>query len=164
MNSNGEKNIVKIVCNNKIIFPHKNDFLKILNRIQDMFFPKKSLFVDVLLTDDEKIISIAEEYGKKTRSIDVISFPLFDKDDLFNLNVYQINLGQIIFSYEQVRANARRFGHTYRREFCYLFVHSLLHLLSFDHVKNDEEIIMNDLSEKIMHDLKITRTRCRYGE
>ena len=97
--------------------------------------------VDVLLTDDANIRQINKEMRDVDRATDVLSFPEFeltpgqlpgpeDADPGTGL----VPLGDMAISMEHVAAQAKEFGHSDRRELCYLVVHSVLHLLGYDHL------------------------------
>lgn len=100
--------------------------------------------VDVLLTDDENIRAINRDQRQVDRPTDVLSFPMFeytpgrppadggDADPATGLTP----LGDMVISMERVRAQAAEYGHSVRRELAYLTVHSVLHLLGYDHMDN----------------------------
>ena len=102
--------------------------------------------VDVLLTDDAGIHQINKDMRDVDRATDVLSFPEFeltpgqlpapeDADPGTGL----VPLGDMAISMEHVAAQAKEFGHSGRRELCYLVVHSVLHLLGYDHLDEGEE-------------------------
>lgn len=103
--------------------------------------------VDVLLTDDAGIHEINREQRGVDRPTDVLSFPMFeyapghppadlsDADPATGLTP----LGDMVISMERVKAQALEYGHSNRRELCYLVVHSVLHLLGYDHLDEGEE-------------------------
>ncbi len=105
-----------------------------------------SVRVDVLLTDDEGIHVINREYRGVDRATDVLSFPMnelapgrFDAADCVkNPDSGQVLLGDVVISVERCRAQSVEFGHSFNREICYLTVHSVLHLLGYDHVDEAE--------------------------
>ena len=117
--------------------------------------------VDVLLTNDEGIRQINLEQREVDRPTDVLSFPMFDfqpgeipagedADPGSNL----VPLGDMVISLERARAQGEEFGHGTRREVAYLAVHSVLHLLGYDHMdegpmkaqmREREEIILGRL-------------------
>lgn len=92
--------------------------------------------VSVTFTDDEAIRALNAEYRNIDRSTDVLSFPLFDDD--FD-DGEKAALGDVIMSLERADAQAREYGHSLEREVAFLTVHSVLHLLGYDHETSEED-------------------------
>ena len=121
--------------------------------------------VDVLLTDDETIHQINLDMRQVDRPTDVLSFPEFeltpgqhpgpeDADPGSGL----IPLGDMVISMEHVAAQAKEYGHSQRRELAYLAVHSVLHLLGYDHLdEGPQKAQMRAREEAILGELGITR-------
>ncbi|NLF35287.1 MAG: rRNA maturation RNase YbeY [Clostridiales bacterium] len=122
--------------------------------------------VDVLLTDDAGIHSINLSQRGVDRPTDVLSYPMFeyrpgrppsdsaDADPGTGL----VPLGDMVLSVDRVRAQAQAHGHSGRRELCYLVVHSVLHLLGYDHLdEGPEKARMRTREEAILAGLGITR-------
>ena len=121
--------------------------------------------VDVNLTDDAGIHEINREMRDVDRPTDVLSFPVFDltpgelPDELdADPGTGLIPLGDMVISMERVAAQAKEFGHSDRRELCYLVVHSTLHLLGYDHLdEGPQKAQMRAREEAILAELGITR-------
>ena len=122
--------------------------------------------VDVLITDDEGIHQINLEQRGIDRPTDVLSFPMFnyrpgqppadgaDADPATGLTP----LGDMVISLERARAQAEEYGHPVERELCYLAVHSVLHLLGYDHMdEGEEKAQMRAREEAILGKLGMTR-------
>lgn len=122
--------------------------------------------VDVLITDDEGIHQINLEQRDIDRPTDVLSFPMFnyvpgcpptddaDADPATGLTP----LGDMVISLERARAQAQEYGHPVERELSYLAVHSVLHLLGYDHMdEGEQKARMRQREEAILSDLGITR-------
>ena len=121
--------------------------------------------VNVLFTDDEGIHAINLEQREVDRPTDVLSFPMFelepgekpteeDADPATGL----VPLGDMVISLERAEEQAAEFGHSVEREVAYLSVHSVLHLLGYDHM--DEGAMkaqMREREEAILGQLGITR-------
>ena len=98
--------------------------------------------VCVSITDDKGIHALNIEYRKVDRPTDVLSFPLFELtpgefsvcDTDLDPETGRLPLGDIVISAERARAQAEEYGHTQAREMAYLAVHSVLHLLGYDHM------------------------------
>ncbi len=86
--------------------------------------------VSVTLVDNEAIRALNREYRKIDRETDVLSFPIFDED--FDDGERAI-LGDIVLSLEKAASQAEEYGHSFERELAFLVVHSVLHLLGYDH-------------------------------
>ncbi len=86
--------------------------------------------VSVTLVDNEAIHALNREYRKVDRPTDVLSFPMFDED--FE-DGERVVLGDIVLSLEKAASQAEEYGHSLEREVAFLVVHSVLHLLGYDH-------------------------------
>ena len=97
--------------------------------------------VSVTFTDNEGIRRINSEFRGIDKPTDVLSFPLtdFEGGDEPPMDEPFISLGDIVISLERAREQAEEFGHSFERECAFLCVHSMLHLLGYDHVGSDEE-------------------------
>jgi len=122
--------------------------------------------VDVLLTDDETIREINFSNRGIDRATDVLSFPLnelvpgeFDPDICeVDLDTDEILLGDMVISIPRCESQGEEYGHGYRREVCYLAVHSTLHLLGYDHVdEGAEKKTMRAREDEIMKIIGIER-------
>lgn len=126
--------------------------------------------VNMLITDNEGI----REYNRQYRSIDsatdVLSFPMIDFEseadfavvegkeaDYFEPESGELVLGDIVISADRVKEQAKQFGHSEKREFAFLTVHSLLHLCGYDHMEKEKARIMEGKQEEILRKLGITR-------
>ena len=97
--------------------------------------------VSVTFTDNEGIRALNSEFRGIDKETDVLSFPLtdFEGGDEPPADEPSIMLGDIVISLEKAAAQAQEFGHSFERECAFLCVHSMLHLLGYDHVNNEEE-------------------------
>ncbi|MBR6514018.1 MAG: rRNA maturation RNase YbeY [Clostridia bacterium] len=91
-------------------------------------FPDKCE-VSITLVDNEEIHALNLEYRGVDRPTDVLSFPIFDEDDMGGKTI----LGDIVLSLERATEQAAQYGHSFEREVAFLTVHSMLHLLGYDH-------------------------------
>ena len=122
--------------------------------------------VDVLLTDDAGIHQINLEQRQVDRPTDVLSFPMFElvpgeppADDAdADPETGLLPLGDMVISLERARAQGEEYGHGVQREVAYLAVHSVLHLLGYDHMdEGPEKARMREREEAILNSLGITR-------
>ena len=122
--------------------------------------------ISVLLTDDEGIHQINLDMRGVDRPTDVLSFPMFELEpgvppegeDYLDPESELCPLGDMCISLERAAAQAEEFGHSIERELCYLTVHSVLHLLGYDHLdEGPMKAQMREREEAILGALGITR-------
>jgi len=119
--------------------------------------------VNVLLTDDEGIRQINREHRGIDRPTDVLSFPMVDyrqpadfshveetAEDYFNPETGELMLGDIVISLDRVAEQAKQYGHSQSRELAFLTAHSMLHLFGYDHMEDEERLVMEDRQRKIL--------------
>ena len=113
------------------------------------------VIVDVTLTDNDGIHLMNKEFRDIDRPTDVLSFPLGENGNFDrNPETDAIMLGDIMISAEHAVAQADLYGHGFDREIAFLAVHSMLHLLGYDHVDGGiQRAIMREKEEKILDDL-----------
>ena len=112
--------------------------------------------VSCVLVDDERIHEINREYRHIDRSTDVISFAMEDNDQ-FYVEGMPRTLGDIFISVDHAKKQAEEYGHSLRREMCFLFTHGILHLLGYDHMTDEQEKEMFGLQDQILGALSIER-------
>lgn len=98
--------------------------------------------ISVTFTDNAGIRELNNRFRQIDRETDVLSFPLFDyegESDEPVLDEIRNNLGDIVISLEKARAQAEEYGHSYEREVAFLCVHSMLHLLGYDHETSEQD-------------------------
>ncbi len=115
----------------------------------------------ILVTPDE-IQKLNREYRKIDEITDVLSFPQYtDADEIRNSaassGAEETVIGDVVICVERAHEQAEEYGHSFEREFVYLFTHSIFHLLGYDHMSNDEKKIMREKEEKIMDLLSLSR-------
>ena len=125
--------------------------------------------VELLLTDNEEIRRINQEFRKIDRPTDVLSFPMVDfespakydfleeDDSLFDPETGELMLGNIVISKEKVILQAEEYGHSVKREYAFLIAHSMLHLLGYDHMEEEERAVMEEKQREILKKLGIER-------
>lgn len=117
--------------------------------------------VNVTFVNDDQIRVYNNEFRNIDKSTDVLSFPLGENGE------YDTNpetgckmLGDVVISIDHALAQAELYGHGLRREIAYLTVHSMLHLLGYDHVNNDlEKVVMREKEEQILEKLGLAITK-----
>ena len=109
--------------------------------------------VSLTYTDNEGIRIYNRDYRNKDAVTDVLSFPMFDTEteEIYALDGTAAELGDIVISLERAQEQAREFGHSFEREVAFLCVHSILHLLGYDHERSDEEdALMREKQRDVM--------------
>lgn len=117
--------------------------------------------ISVTLTDNDKIRTLNSEYRNIDRATDVLSFPLFEREEIVALDGSDeepICLGDIVVSLERAAMQSEEYGHSFEREVAFLCVHSVLHLLGYDHeLGKEQEEDMFARQEEILKKIKLTR-------
>lgn len=121
--------------------------------------------VSVSIVTNDQIQEINKEHRDIDKPTDVLSFPMleFDEDGYaidsdFDMDGDLVMLGDIVISIERAIEQAGEYGHSLKREMAFLTVHSMLHLLGYDHVDYEEgEKLMNQKQEDVLNKLCITR-------
>lgn len=128
---------------------------------------KFEALIDITITSNEEIRRINKEFRQKDYATDVLSFPMVTYKNgnlLENLafctdpDTGLVHLGDMLISFDKVLEQAKEYGHSNEREFAFLTVHSVLHLLGYDHETNDEDKTLMRAKEKaILEGLGILR-------
>ncbi len=121
----------------------------------------RDLEIYVTLTNNNQIHKINLEQRNVDRPTDVLSFPMFEREEIHLLKEKNEEepdiLGDIIISIEKVKEQAEEYGHSFERELAYLTTHGMLHLLGYDHMIEEEKEQMRKREEEILEKLNITR-------
>ncbi len=115
----------------------------------------KNIEFNIILVDNEYIHKINKEYRGIDRETDVISFALEDDESFPEMETKV--LGDIYISIDKAKSQAIEYGHSFKRELCFLAVHGFLHINGYDHMNEEDEKIMFGLQEEILNEAKINR-------
>ena len=120
------------------------------------------MYITVTLTSPDYIKKINQQYRGIDKATDVLSFPMFEKDELDkkireNDFMKEDILGDIIISIPKVEEQAIEYGHSFERELSYMIVHGFYHLMGYDHIEESDKVIMRPKEEKILNELEILR-------
>ena len=115
--------------------------------------------VNLTLTDNEGIHEINRMYRQIDAPTDVLSFPMLSYEQAgdFSALEEEIMLGDIVISVDRVREQAAAYGHSERREFAFLIVHSMLHLFGYDHMTPEDAAVMEPKQRQILEEMNISR-------
>ena len=128
-----------------------------------------NLYMSITLTNPEEIKQINQKYRHINEKTDVLSFPIFEKEELDQMirrnNVDCVEetpekvdiLGDIVISVQKVYEQAKEYGHSFERELSYMVVHGFYHLMGYDHMVEDEKKVMRQKEEGILAKLGISR-------
>ena len=125
--------------------------------------------VNLLLTMNNEIQEMNQNFRQIDRATDVLSFPMIDYEeagnfefledvmDAFHPESGELMLGDIVISKEKVISQAEEYGHSVEREYAFLIAHSMLHLFGYDHMEDEERIVMEAKQKEILEQLQIFR-------
>ena len=126
--------------------------------------------VNVILTDNQAIQEINREHRQIDAPTDVLSFPIVDYEapsdfdhvedaveDYFNPETGELMLGDIVISVDKVEEQAEKYGHSQTRELAFLVAHSMLHLCGYDHMEEEERLLMEARQNEILERRGYTR-------
>ena len=137
----------------KSIYRYKKDYELIFSKALNLLDRNINSCCSVIFVTPERIHEINREYRNIDRSTDVISFALQDEQDAFEIEEVEEELGDIFINVQAIRDQAKEYGHSNRREACFLFCHGILHLLGYDHMTKEEEKEMFSLQDQILDDI-----------
>ena len=142
---------------------------KVINAALDYVDCPYEAEVNLLLTMNDEIQEMNKNFRSIDRPTDVLSFPMIDYEeagnfdfledvmDAFHPESGELMLGDIVISKEKVISQAEEYGHSIEREYAFLIAHSMLHLFGYDHMEDDERIIMEQKQREILEVLEIVR-------
>lgn len=127
--------------------------------------------VNVTITGDEEIRQMNREHRDIDKPTDVLSFPMIEYQNPgdflgldtqwsnFNPDTGELMLGDIVISYDKVLSQSREYQHSVIREIAFLTAHSMLHLFGYDHILDEERMLMEEMQHEILQNLGITREK-----
>ena len=136
----------------KIKYPKKyfNQKLKKVCKIVK-FFKNKNITFTILLTDSLNMKKLNKKFRKRNKSTDILSFPTFSTKNLKLINEKKIYIGDLAASYEIINLRAKKTN--FFREFDKVWIHGLLHLIGYNHVKNKDYFEMNKIEKRILNSI-----------
>lgn len=145
----------------------EDSYEEIVKKVFDKCFEEEKmqaskLYITVTFTNPENIQEINKQYRNIDRATDVLSFPMFEKEEL-DQKIKQKDfehediLGDIIISIEKVEEQAKEYGHSFERELSYMLVHGFYHLMGYDHMEEEDKKKMRKKEENILEKLNILR-------
>ena len=145
----------------------KKEYEKVISNVLEECFKEEKLtdsklYITITLTTPENIRKINKKYRNIDKETDVLSFPMFQKDELDEKIknkdfLYEDVLGDIVISIDKVERQAKEYGHSFERELSYMVVHGFYHLMGYDHIEEKDKKIMREKEEIILSKLQIKR-------
>lgn len=130
---------------------YESDYLTIMEKAGKLLDRSSELVCSVIFCSPEQIHVINREYRNIDRPTDVISFAMQDDDSNIFIEEEENELGDIFINTQAIKNQAREYGHSPRRESCFLFCHGLLHLMGYDHMNEEDEKVMFGLQKEILN-------------
>lgn len=150
--------------------PYKEIIRDVVNESLDYEKCPYEAEVNVILTDNQAIQEINREHRQIDAPTDVLSFPMVDYEapsdfdhvedaveDYFNPETGELMLGDIVISVDKVEEQAEKYGHSQTRELAFLVAHSMLHLCGYDHMEEEERLLMEARQNEILERRGYTR-------
>lgn len=125
----------------------------------------ENIVVNLQIVSEDEIKELNKKHRKVDKVTDVLSFPLLDISYDKKLKNFEkdrdlngcLELGDIVICKEKVKNQAKEYGHSFKRELVFLSLHGLLHLLGYDHIKQEDEKIMSSIAKNILLNFNIKR-------
>lgn len=143
---------------------YKDKINKVLTKcFEEEKLENLNLYITVTLTIPQKIRELNKEYRNIDKETDVLSFPMFEKQEIDEIvekqekMLVQETIGDIVISVDRVKEQAIEYGHSFERELSYMLVHGFYHLMGYDHIEEEDKKKMRPKEEKILDELKIYR-------
>ncbi len=144
-----------------------NKYDNIIKKVVEACFKEenllsKNLYLSVTLTNPENIRTINKNFRNIDKETDVLSFPMFEKDDIEKIKnndkpIVNDVIGDIVISIPRISEQAKEYGHSFERELSYMIVHGFYHIMGYDHMNENDKIAMREKEEKVLNNLNITR-------
>lgn len=154
---------------NKLDFSYEELFSRIVETVLEEEGCPYEATVNLLLTNNESIQEINWENRQLNKPTDVLSFPMAEyetpadfkkieeQEGCFEPDSGELMLGDIVISQDQLLVQAQEYGHSVKREFAFLIVHSMLHLIGYDHIEEADRVLMEARQKYLMELLGIPR-------
>lgn len=154
----------------KLDFDYENLINKVVMECLDYEDCPYETEISIILTDDDEIKIINKQFRGLDNPTDVLSFPALeynspgnfsdaekDESSYFNPETGELILGDIVVSVDRAISQANEYGHSLMREIGFLIAHSMFHLMGYDHINDEDRIIMEEKQKDVLNNLKILR-------
>lgn len=145
-----------IVINNENNYPIEASYEETMMKIASLALKKEGVDdhyeIGLTYVSKDEIQNLNREYRGIDKVTDVLSFPLIE-----DFSSDETLLGDVVISYDVAIEQAEEYGHSLEREIMFLFCHSILHLLGYDHMEEEERALMEERQSEILAELNINR-------
>lgn len=151
---------MKINFNNLYNLNLKKNINNIFKEVIEEHNLPENVCCNVTLVSEQEIKRLNFENRNIDKVTDVLSFPLIENNEyLENVDMitHLIDIGDVVICKKVAKRQAKQFGHSLKREICFLALHSFLHLIGYDHIEKQDEEKMTEMQNKILNKLKIKR-------
>ena len=136
-------------------------YQNIIDKVFEVCFKEENLYdykiyISIILTDEENIRKINKEYRNIDKETDVLSFPMFEPEEIEIAKTREEVLGDIIVCIPVVEKQAVEYEHSMEREFAYMLVHGFYHLMGYDHIKDEDKVKMRAKEEVVLDKLGLS--------
>ncbi len=130
-------------------------FQEIIDKVYETCFKEEGLYngkiyLSIIISNEEYIKKINSKFRNVDSITDVLSFPMFEKEEIESIKQQEEVLGDIIICIPRVQSQAEEFGHGFDREFAYMLVHGFYHLMGYDHMEEEDKNKMRAKEENIL--------------
>lgn len=153
----------KVVDIEFLEIPQTDDYNGLIDMVLGECFKEENLldsklYISVILTNPDEIQQMNKEYRKIDKTTDVLSFPMYERDEIPHLNKeIEEPIGDIVISVERVRKQAKEYEHSFERELAYMLVHGFYHIMGYDHMEEMEKKEMRAKENVILNRLNIIK-------
>ena len=153
----------KVVDIEFLEIPQTDDYNGLIDMVLGECFKEENLldsklYISVILTNPDEIQQMNKEYRKIDKTTDVLSFPMYERDEIPHLNKeIEEPIGDIVISIERVREQAKEYKHSFERELAYMLVHGFYHIMGYDHMEEMEKKEMRAKEDVILNRLNIIK-------
>ena len=153
----------KVVDIEFLEIPQTDDYNGLIDMVLGECFKEENLldsklYISVILTNRDEIQQMNKEYRKIDKTTDVLSFPMYERDEIPHLNKeIEEPIGDIVISVERVRKQAKEYEHSFERELAYMLVHGFYHIMGYDHMEEMEKKEMRAKEDVILNRLNIIK-------
>lgn len=137
-------------------------YQKIIEKVYEKCFKEENLYdydiyISIIISNEEYIKQINLEYRNINQVTDVLSFPMFEKEEIEEAKKNAEALGDVIICIPRVISQAEEYGHSFEREFAYMLVHGFYHLMGYDHMNDEDKQKMRQKEENVLKNVGFER-------
>lgn len=135
---------------------------EIIEKVYEKCFKEENLYdydiyISIIISNEEFIRKVNSEYRNIDQVTDVLSFPMFEAEEIEEAKKNKETLGDIIICIPRVEEQAKEYGHSFEREFAYMLVHGFYHLMGYDHMNDEDKQKMRAKEENILKNVGFER-------